>query len=82
MKYQHLPESEKYRRDIIDLMAKTDHVYTEMLQRCVELEAKYESVLNTISTEQMDIVSDFLMHCEAMSERLLELACTYMRFQE
>ena len=82
MRYQNLPEAAKYRWDIIQLMAKTDSVYTEMLQRCVELEAKYDAVLNTISTEQMDTICDFLTHCEAMSDRLLELACTYMRFPE
>jgi hypothetical protein len=63
-------------------MAKTDDVYADLMQRCVELEARYESVLNTIPTEQMDIICDFLMHCETMSDRLLELACTYMRFPE
>ena len=82
MKYQSLPEAAKYRKDIINLMAKTDGVYTEMLRQCVELEAKYDRVLSVISTEQMDTVCDFLTHCEAMSDRLLELACTYMRFPE
>ena len=82
MKYRSLPGAAKYRRDIIGLMAKTDSVYTEMLQQCVELEAKYDRVLSVITTEQMDTICDFLTHCEAMSDRLLELACTYMRFPE
>ena len=56
--------------------------YTDMLIQCAELEAKYEAVLQMLSTEQMDIICDFLMHCEAMSDRMLELACTYMRFPE
>ena len=60
MRYQNLPEAAKYRWDIIQLMAKTDSVYTEMLRRCVELEVKYDAVLNTVSTEQMDIICDFL----------------------
>ena len=68
MKYQNLPEAYKFRG--------------EMLQQCAELEAKYDHVLNELSTEQMDIICDFLTHCEAMSDRLLELACTYMRFPE
>ena len=82
MKYQPLPEAEKIRMELIDLLTKTDETYTEMLRRCVELERKYECVLNSLSTEQMDIICDFLSHCEAMSERMLELACTYMRFPE
>lgn len=36
--------------------------------------------MNALATEQMGIIRDFLTHCEAMSDRLLELACTYMRF--
>ena len=82
MKYQHLPEAIQIRRDILHYMAKTDPTYTDMLKQCTELEAKYEAVLQTISTEQMDIISDFLMHCEVMSDRMLELACTHMRFPE
>lgn len=82
MKFQDLPEAVNVRRDIISFMAKTDGRYSQMLRHCVELEAKYESVLNELATEQMDIICDFLMHCEAMSDRLLELACTYMRFPE
>lgn len=70
------------RSDILYHMAKTDAKYTEMLNQCVEMEAKYESVLQILSTEQMDIICDYLMHCEAMSDRILELACTYMRFPE
>ena len=46
------------------------------------LERKYNDVLSELTTEQMDIICDFLTHCEAMSDRLLELACTYMRFPE
>jgi len=82
MKYQPLPEAEKIRMEWIDLLTKTDETYTEMLRRCIELERKYECVRNALSTEQMDIICDFLSHCEAMSERMLELACTYMRFPE
>lgn len=82
MKYQSLPEPEKFRCEIINLMAKTDGKYTEMLHQCSDLEAKYEDVLKVLTTDQMDHICDFLTHCEAMGERLLELACTYMRFPE
>lgn len=80
MKYQNLPKSEKLRWDIIHLLAKHDGRYIDMLKDCVKLEARYEEVLADITTEQMDIICDFLTHCEAMSDRMLELACTYMRF--
>ena len=80
LRYQDLPEAERYRWDIINLMAKTDGKYVEMMSRCVELERKYDVVLNELTTQQMDTICDFLMHCEAMSDRMLEIACTYMPF--
>ena len=82
MRYQKRSDAGQIRSDILYQMAKTDAQYTEMLHRCAELEAKYESVLQILSTEQMDIICDYLMLCEAMSDRMLELACTYMRFPE
>ena len=82
MKYQNLSEAYKFRWEILHLVGNVDSKYTEMFQQCAELEAKYDHVLNELSTEQMDIICDFLTHCEAMSDRLLELACTYMRFPE
>ena len=82
VKYENLPEPECIRKDIMNLLAKADGKYMAMMQQCMELETKYEQVINTITTEQMDTICDFLTHCEAMSDRLLELACTYMRFPE
>ena len=51
MKYQNLPEAVDVRRDIINYMAKTDGRYSQMLRHCVELEAKYDIVLNEVTTE-------------------------------
>ena len=82
MRYQKRSDAGQIRSDILYHMAKTDAQYTKMLYRCAELEAKYESVLQILSTEQKDIICDYLMLCEAMSDRMLELACTYMRFPE
>ena len=75
---------EKIKRRIltIELLARNDVRYCSMLRENAELERKYNAVLSALTTEQMDIVSDFLMHCEAMSDRMLEIACTYMRFPE
>ena len=46
------------------------------------IEAGANAITYTPPTAQMDIICDFLTHCEAMSDRLLELACTYMRVPE
>ena len=61
MKYQNLPEAVDVRRDIINYMAKTDGRYSQMLRHCVELEAKYDIVLNEVTTAQMDIICDELV---------------------
>ena len=66
----------------VNILAKENSQYREMLRENAELERKYNAVLSELSTDQMDTICDFLMHCEAMSDRLLELACTYMRFPE
>lgn len=66
----------------VELLAKDDVCYRTMLCENAELERKYNTVLSAITTEQMDIICDFLTHCETMSDRLLELACAHMRFPE
>lgn len=70
------------RKLAVELLAGENSQYQMMLQENAELERKFNAVLSELSTEQMDIICDFLTHCEAMSDRLLELACTYMRFPE
>ena len=70
------------RKLAIEILASENSQYRRMLQENAMLERKYNDVLSELTTEQMDIICDFLTHCEAMSDRLLELACTYMRFPE
>ena len=66
----------------VELLASENAQYRSMLRENAELERKFNAVLSELTTEQMDIICDFLTHCKAMSDRLLELACTYMRFPE
>ena len=77
-----MEERVKRRMLTIELLAQENSRYREMLQENAELERKFNAVLSGLTTEQMDTICDFLTHCEAMSDRLLELACTYMRFPE
>ena len=72
----------KQRKLAVELLAGENAQYKMMLRENAELERKFNAVLSELSTEQKDTICDFLMHCEAMSDRLLELACTYMRFPE
>ena len=77
-----MEERVKRRMLTIELLAQENSQYRQMLQENAELERKFNAVLSDLTTEQMDIICDFLTHCEAMNDRLLELACTYMRFPE
>ena len=70
------------RMKLIELLAKGDEEYSRMLRENRELERKHDEVLQTLPTEQRDAVCDFVTQCEEMSWRMLELACTYMRFPE
>ena len=70
------------RKLAVELLAEENSQYRIMLRENAELERKFNDVLSELITDQMDIICDFLTHCEAMSDRLLELACTYMRFPE
>ena len=72
----------KQRKLAVELLAGGNSQYRMMLRENAELERKFNAVLSDLTTEQMDTICDFLTHCEAMSDRLLELACTYMRFPE
>ena len=66
---------------IWDLTQK-DEQYAQMMDKNAILERKYDKVLQGLSYEHQDIIQDFLMSCEAMSDRMLEVACTLMRFPD
>ena len=77
-----MDEQVQRRMKLIELLAKGDEEYSRMLRENRELERKHDEVLHTLPTEQRDAVCDFVTQCEEMSWRMLELACTYMRFPE
>ena len=63
-------------------LGKTDLQYRLMLEELREKEKEYGKVLGTLSEEQCDIVCDYVSLCEAMSWRMLEVACLLMEFPE
>lgn len=72
----------RQRMNVIDLLARGDASYFAMLKKLRKLENQYDAVLQTLPADQQDIICDYLTLCEEMSERKLELACTFMRFPE
>lgn len=77
-----MKEKMRQRMDTIELLAKGDKEYCQMLQEMRELEKQYDAVLRTLPADQQNILCDYLSLCEEMSYRQLELACTYMCFPE
>ena len=61
-------------------MGQTDAQYLEMKQEMIELEKRYDAVLQQLANHQQDIICDFVSLCEGMSWRMLEIACTLMDF--
>lgn len=68
------------RMDAVRSLAQEDSIYKRMLEDMSSMEQKYFSVLGTLSSDQQDIICDFVSQCEEMSYRMLEIACTLMHF--
>ncbi len=65
--------------DIVDEFTKLDPEYREMLMECRLLEKKVMRILETLPGAEHDLVWDFIMLCESMSERKLWLACDWLK---
>ena len=63
-------------------LSQAETEYRRMLEEIRELEKEYESALALLPKKQEDAVRDFLSHCEAMSWRMLQIACSMMDFSE
>lgn len=60
--------------------AQFDDQYCQLLRQMKLLEPQYEQVLRTLKDEQRDIICEYVSQCEGMSRRMLQVACTLMRF--
>ncbi len=68
----------KAKLECVDAMAKVDPEYQKMLTECRAVEKQVLQFLETVSTEENDLMWDFIMLCEAMSSRKLWLACNWL----
>lgn len=60
--------------EILKANAKTDRKYAKLHREALVLEREFELALVDLPEEIQDTVWRYLFHCEAQSERLLELA--------
>ena len=68
--------------NMIELLAKEDKQYSEMLREIRVLERRYDEILCQLPYDRQDIICDFVSLCERMSQRMLEIACTLMYFPD
>ena len=64
--------------DYLDSLVTKDPVYQEMLTRCSALEKQFDAMVKALPDENRAIAWDFVMLCEDMSHRALEIACENM----
>ena len=55
----------------------SDPEYTKLYQQMYDLEAKFEEAVSQLDIPVQDVILDYVMHCEAMSWRMLEFACEH-----
>ena len=68
--------------DLIHAIAKGDEIYQEMFSQLRQLERDFYDIEPAIPPEHRDKMWDFFGMSEAMTHRLLELACLYMEFPQ
>lgn len=60
----------------------TEPEYEKMLLEIRTLETEYEAALALLPQKQEDAVRDFVAQCENMSWRMLQIACSVMKFPD
>ena len=64
--------------DYIDSLIANDPVYQEMLSQCSILEKQFDAMVKELPDIHRALAWDFVMLCEDMSRRALEIACENM----
>ena len=64
--------------DYIDRLIANDPVYREMLSQCSILEKQFDAVVKELPDTNRALAWDFVMLCEDMSRRALEIVCENM----
>lgn len=54
---------------------RSDPEYALLFQQMYDLETRFETVMAQLPDTDQDVIRDYVMHCEAMSWRMLEFAC-------
>ncbi len=75
-----MEEAVKRKMERLDILSKKDPKYRRMLKKCVAMEREFEDFTSDLTDKQQDLVWGFVMLCEDMSIRKLQIACEHMEF--
>ena len=64
--------------DFIDVLLEEDILYQQMLKHCGVLEKRFDAMVKALPDEDRALAWDFVMLCEDMSRRALEIACMHL----
>ena len=67
--------------DYLDKLVAADLIYQEMLHRCGIIEKQFDAMVKELPDEHRALAWDFVMLCEDMSRRALEIACENMEIK-
>lgn len=67
--------------DRIDKLAEEDELYQYLMSGFKAYEEALFEMESDLSSEQRDVLWDFIMRSEQISQRLLEIACNHMDFK-
>ena len=63
-------------------LSQMDGRYRKMLMDIRALEKEYEAAIAMLPQKQEDLVREYVSQCEAMSWRMLQIACAIMQFPD
>ena len=69
-----------YKSTLIDSLADRDSIYQHQMRQLAALEKRFDKVVGNLSDQDRALVWDYVMLCEDMSQRKIQLACKYMVF--
>lgn len=78
----HINETAQKRAWKIWELSQKEEKYQEILAEIRKLENQYEAALDLLPGEQEQTIRNFVSQCEAMSWRMLQIACAVLQLPD
>lgn len=66
----------------VEELANRDEVYCLLMDELRDLEQQFDAMTEELPMEKRNLIWDFVMQCEDISARKLEVACRNMEFPD